>query len=58
MAVACVLFSLLAILAIIITDINDRDYPHSIGVENRLSFDFSKSNLSIIYHPSMKDLSC
>jgi len=47
MAVACVLFSLLAMLAVIITDLKDQDYPHSIDVENRLSFDFSKSNLSI-----------
>src|SRR5690625_1236260 len=47
MAVACVLFSLLAMLAVIITDLKDQDYPHSIDVEYRLSFDFSKSNLSI-----------
>jgi len=47
MAAALVLFSLLTMLAVVITDLYDRDYPQSINVENRLSLDFSKSNLSI-----------
>ncbi|MDD4401687.1 MAG: hypothetical protein PHI24_07345 [Desulfitobacteriaceae bacterium] len=47
MAVAGVLFVLLALLAVIITDLYDRDYPQAIGVESRLRLDFSESNLSI-----------
>ncbi|HEX6592962.1 MAG TPA: hypothetical protein VF095_00015 [Bacillota bacterium] len=46
-AVACMLFSLLALLAAIITDLYDRDFPQAIGVENRLSLDFSESDFSI-----------
>lgn len=45
--VACALFSLLAMLAVMITDINDRDFPKSIGAENSLGLDFSESGLSI-----------
>ncbi|WP_350342969.1 hypothetical protein PRVXT_002238 [Proteinivorax tanatarense] len=46
-AVAAVLFVLLAFLAIIITDLHDRDFPHAIGVESRVRLDFSESGLSI-----------
>lgn len=47
MAVTVVLFVLLSLLAVIITDLYDRDYPQAIGVESRLRLDFSESNLSI-----------
>lgn len=45
--VSSVLFSLLALLAFIITDLYDRDFPQAIGVKNRITLDFSESNLSI-----------
>ncbi|WP_163117125.1 hypothetical protein [Bacillus subtilis] len=46
-AVAGGLFALLALLAAIITDLYDRDFPQAIGVESRINLDFSKSELSI-----------
>ena len=46
-AVAGALFSLLALLAAIITDLYDRDYPQAIGVESRLNLNFSESGLSV-----------
>ncbi|MDA7028537.1 hypothetical protein PJ311_18525 [Bacillus sp. CLL-7-23] len=46
-AVAGALFALLALLAAIITDLYDRDYPQAIGVENRVSLNFSESGFSI-----------
>ncbi|WP_054949363.1 hypothetical protein [Numidum massiliense] len=46
-AVAGALFALLALLAAIITDLYDRDFPQAIGVESRLSLDFSESGLSV-----------
>ncbi len=46
MAVAGVLFILLALLAVIITDLYDRDYPQAISVESRIRLDFSESNFS------------
>lgn len=45
-AVAGVLFALLALLAVIITDLYDRDFPQAIGVESSLTLDFSESNFS------------
>ena len=46
MAVAGVLFILLALLAVIITDLYDRDYPQAISVESRIRLDFTESNFS------------
>lgn len=46
-AVAGALFALLALLAAIITDLYDRDFPQAIGAESRLNLDFSESGLSI-----------
>ncbi|WP_270572880.1 hypothetical protein [Bacillus glycinifermentans] len=46
-AVAGALFALLALMAAIITDLYDRDFPQAIGVESRLNLDFSESGLSI-----------
>ncbi|WP_353892793.1 hypothetical protein PRVXH_002167 [Proteinivorax hydrogeniformans] len=46
-AVAGVLFILLALLAIVITDLYDRDFPQAIGVESSFRLDFSESNFSI-----------
>lgn len=46
-AVACALFFLLALLAVIITDLYDRDFPRAIGAESRLSLDFSDSSFSV-----------
>lgn len=45
--VASALFGLLALLAVIITDLYDRDFPQAIGVESRLSLNFSESNFSV-----------
>jgi len=45
--VSCALFILLALLAMVITDLHDRDYPHDIGVETKFNLDFSESDLSI-----------
>lgn len=45
--VAGALFTLLALLAVIITDLYDRDFPQAIGVESRLSLDFSESGFSV-----------
>ncbi|MEV3122449.1 hypothetical protein ABNC11_13740 [Paenibacillus larvae] len=47
-AVAGALFTLLALLAAIITDLYDRDFPQAIGVESRLSLNFSESGFSVI----------
>ena len=46
-AVAGALFALLALLAAIITDLYDRDFPQAIGVESRFSLNFSESDFSI-----------
>ncbi|MBH0340754.1 membrane protein, partial [Paenibacillus larvae] len=46
-AVAGALFTLLALLAAIITDLYDRDFPQAIGVESRLSLNFSESGFSV-----------
>lgn len=46
-AVAGALFTLLALLAVIITDLYDRDFPQAIGVESRVRLDFSESDFSI-----------
>jgi len=46
-AVAGALFALLALLAAIITDLYDRDFPQAIGAESRLNLDFSESGLSV-----------
>lgn len=45
--VAAVMFTLLALLAIIITDLFDRDFPQAIDVKSRLILNFSESGLSI-----------
>ncbi len=45
--VAGALFALLALLAVIITDLYDRDYPQAIGVESSLTLDFSEAGLSV-----------
>lgn len=45
--VAGALFALLALLAVIITDLYDRDYPQTIGVESSLTLDFSEAGLSV-----------
>ncbi|MGX4671092.1 hypothetical protein JNUCC74_18235 [Cerasibacillus sp. JNUCC 74] len=46
-AVAGALFALLALLAAIITDLYDRDFPQAIGVESRFSLNFSESSFSV-----------
>lgn len=45
--VAAVMFTLLALLAIIITDLFDRDFPQAIDAKSRLILNFSESGLSI-----------
>lgn len=45
--VASILFILLALLAAIITDLYDRDFPQAIDVKSRITLDFSESGLSI-----------
>lgn len=45
--VSCILFTLLALLAAIITDLNDRDFPQAIGSKSRVNLDFNQSELSI-----------
>ena len=40
-AVAGALFALLALLAAIITDLYDRDFPQAIGAESRFSLDLA-----------------
>lgn len=45
--VAGALFALLALLAVIITDLYDRDYPQAMGVESSLTLDFSEAGLSV-----------
>lgn len=46
-AVASALFALLALLAIIITDLYDRDFPQAIGVESRLNLNLNESELNV-----------
>lgn len=41
------LFTLLALLAAIITDLNDREFPQAIGSESRLNISFNESEFSI-----------
>ncbi|HEX5595818.1 MAG TPA: hypothetical protein VFX61_07340 [Micromonosporaceae bacterium] len=43
MVVAGALFSLLALVAAIVTDLHDRDFPQAIGVQSRLGLDFGES---------------
>lgn len=45
--VSGVLFTLLALLAAIITDLNDRDFPQAIGSKSRLNISFNESEFSI-----------
>ncbi|TDC83348.1 hypothetical protein E1193_08915 [Micromonospora sp. KC606] len=46
MVVAAALFSLLALVAVIVTDLHDRDFPQAIGAESRLGLDFGESQFS------------
>lgn len=46
-AIAGALFTLLALLAVIITDLHDQNFPLAIGAENKLTLDFSESDFSI-----------
>lgn len=46
-AVSVALFTLLALLAAIITDLNDREFPQAIGSESRLNISFNESEFSI-----------
>ncbi|USG67845.1 hypothetical protein NDK47_11435 [Brevibacillus ruminantium] len=46
-AVSVALFTLLALLAAIITDLNDRDFPQAIGSKGRLNISFNESGYSI-----------
>ena len=43
--VAGALFSLLSLVAAIITDLHDRDFPQALGAQSRLGLDFSDSRL-------------
>ncbi|MCE7007967.1 hypothetical protein LWC34_34870 [Kibdelosporangium philippinense] len=43
--VAGALFALLAVIAAIVTDLLDREFPQAIGVQNRVGLDFSGSRL-------------
>lgn len=45
--VSCILFSLLALVAAIITDLNDRDFPQAIGSKSRVDIRFNQSEISI-----------
>ena len=47
MIVSCILFSLLALLAAIITDLNDRDFPQAIGSKSRIYLNFAESEITI-----------
>lgn len=44
---ASVLFSLLTLLAIIIMDLHDRDFPQDLDVESKVTLDFTNSPLTI-----------
>lgn len=44
--VAGALFSLLGLVAAIVTDLHDRDFPQAIGTQSRLGLDFSDSRLT------------
>ncbi|SET48800.1 hypothetical protein SAMN05216389_11299 [Oceanobacillus limi] len=46
--VASALFALLALLAVVITDLYDQDYPLAIGVESKIHLDYSESEASIM----------
>ncbi|MEV8515392.1 hypothetical protein [Dactylosporangium sp. NPDC051484] len=46
MVVAGALFALLALVAAIVTDLHDRDFPQAIGAQSRLGLDFGESRLS------------
>ncbi|WP_433351018.1 hypothetical protein [Micromonospora sp. CA-111912] len=46
MAVAGALFTLLALVAVIVTDLHDRDFPRALGAQSRLGLDFGESRLS------------
>lgn len=45
--VSFILFSLLALVAAIITDLNDRDFPQAIGSKSRIDIRFNQSEISI-----------
>lgn len=45
--VSCILFSLFALLAVIVTDLNDRDFPQAIGTKSRITIRFNQSEVSI-----------
>lgn len=45
-AVAGALFSLLGFVAVIVTDLHDRDFPHGLGAHTRFGLDFSDSRLA------------
>lgn len=44
--VAGALFALLALVAAIVTDLHDRDFPQAIGTQSRLGLDFGESGLN------------
>ncbi|MFF3867775.1 hypothetical protein [Micromonospora sp. NPDC001898] len=46
MAVAGALFTLLALVAVIVTDLHDRDFPQAVGAQSRLGLDFGESQFS------------
>lgn len=46
MVVAGALFALLALVAAIVTDLHDRNFPQAIGAQSRLGLDFSDSRLT------------
>lgn len=46
LVVAGALFSLLGLVAAIVTDLHDRDFPQAIGTHSRLGLDFSDSRLT------------
>ncbi len=46
MAVAGALFTLLALVAVVVTDLHDRDFPQAMGAQSRLGLDFGESQFS------------
>jgi hypothetical protein len=46
MVVAGALFALLALVAAIVTDLHDRDFPQALGAQTRLGLDFGESRFS------------
>jgi len=45
MMVAAALFALLALVAAIVTDLHDRDFPQALGAQSRVGLDFGESQL-------------